>query len=176
MFADSPGSAAAPTAGLHFTESVTTALEVRGIEIARIDLEVGIDTFRPIAAEELEDHTMHSERFVVAPEEASRINAARNRGGRVVAVGTTVVRTLETVAVAGEIEPGAGATDLFIRPGHRFQAVDLLVTNFHVPGSSLVVLVAAVLGERWRRVYESALERGYRFLSFGDAMLAEVGR
>jgi S-adenosylmethionine:tRNA ribosyltransferase-isomerase len=174
MFARSPGSAAAPTAGLHFTEDVVSALQANGIEIAKIDLHVGADTFRPITVAEIEDHRIHTEWCSLPEETAAAIDAARARNGRVVAVGTTVVRTLESHADEnGRVHPGAGSTDLFIKPGYRFRVVDLLVTNFHVPGSTLVVLVAAFMGDRWRSAYETALQRGYRFLSFGDAMLAE---
>jgi S-adenosylmethionine:tRNA ribosyltransferase-isomerase len=174
MFARSPGSAAAPTAGLHFTGAVVRALEAKGIEIASIDLHVGVDTFRPITEASIEDHRIHSEWCSLPEQTAAAIESVRARKGRVVAVGTTVVRTLETHAdESGRVHTGAGATELFIKPGYRFRVVDLLVTNFHVPGSTLVVLVAAFMGDRWRSVYETALERGYRFLSFGDAMLAE---
>lgn len=177
IFADRVGSAAAPTAGLHFTPDVVDGLAGRGIEVASIDLEVGIGTFRPVAADRLADHVMHAERFSVGPDAVAAVDACRAGGGRVVAIGTTVVRTLETSADGvGGIRAGEGSTDLFIAPGHRFGVVDLLVTNFHVPGSTLVALVAAVLGDRWRDVYADALSRGYRFLSFGDAMLAATGR
>ena len=176
VFADILGSAAAPTAALHFTRRLTHRLERRGIGLARVELEVGLDSFRPISAAEIEDHRMHSERIRVEASAARLIGSAREQGGRIVAVGTTVVRTLEAAWQRGEVQPFTGATDLFITPGHQFRAVDLVVTNFHVPGSTLVVLVAALLGSRWRFVYETALQRGYRFLSFGDAMLAEVPR
>jgi len=174
IFARSTGSAAAPTAGLHFTPDVTAGLRLRDIQIASVDLHVGIDTFRPIAAEEVEDHVMHSERCSIPEPTAAAIADARARGGRVVAVGTTVVRTLESFADgAGTVRSGEHLTDLFLSPGVEFRVVDGLVTNFHVPASTLVVLVAAFMGERWREAYQTALERGYRFLSFGDAMLAE---
>jgi S-adenosylmethionine:tRNA ribosyltransferase-isomerase len=174
MFARNTGSAAAPTAGLHFTPEVTAGLRQREIEIASIDLHVGIDTFRPITADEIEHHVMHSEWCSISETTAAAIAGARARRGRVVAVGTTVVRTLETFATDDRtVVPGNGDTDLFLRPEHEFRVVDALVTNFHVPGSTLVVLVAAFMGERWRKAYETALDRGYRFLSFGDAMYAE---
>jgi S-adenosylmethionine:tRNA ribosyltransferase-isomerase len=176
VFAERLGSAAAPTASLHFTQDVLDGLGARGIGIARVELEVGLDTFRPISAERIDDHEMHSETIHVDAEAASIVNEARQAGGRVIAVGTTVVRTLESAWSAGRLQPFDGATDLFITPGYDFAAVDLVVTNFHVPGSTLVVLVAALLGARWRDVYGTALGRGYRFLSFGDAMLAEVPR
>jgi S-adenosylmethionine:tRNA ribosyltransferase-isomerase len=176
VFADRIGSAAAPTAGLHFTDTVLGLLENRGISVARVELEVGLDTFRPITADSLDAHEMHSERVSVDADAVELIGAARSDGGRVIAVGTTVVRTLESAARSGVLRPIDEPTSLFITPGYRFRAVDLILTNFHVPGSTLVVLMAAVLGERWREVYETALERRYRFLSFGDAMLAEVPR
>lgn len=174
VFADRIGSVAAPTAALHFTQGILDRLEDRGVSIARTELEVGLDTFRPITAAVLADHRMHSERIRVEAAAAQSIQEARDRGGRVVAIGTTVVRTLESAWHDGRVQPFDGATDLFITPGHRFRAVDLVVTNFHVPGSTLVVLIAAMLGDRWRDVYAAALGRGYRFLSFGDAMFAEV--
>ncbi|MGH8871620.1 MAG: tRNA preQ1(34) S-adenosylmethionine ribosyltransferase-isomerase QueA [Acidimicrobiia bacterium] len=177
MFARSPGSAAAPTAGLHFTPEVVTGLEHRGIEIATVDLHVGVDTFRPIATEKVQDHRMHSERCSIPVSTAAAVANTRASRGRVVAIGTTVVRTLETFgAEDGWVETGEVDTELFLKPGDTFQVVDALVTNFHVPGSTLVVLVAAFMGERWRDAYQTALDRGYRFLSFGDAMYAERER
>ncbi len=176
MFADRTGSAAAPTAGLHFTDAVVAALDERQVEIARIELEVGIDTFRPMKSQDPDEHLMHSERVEVDASVVARIGETRERGGRVVAVGTTSVRALEAAGADGSLEPMSGRTSLFIKPGYRFRIVDLVVTNFHVPGSTLIVLVAGLLGERWRAVYGEALRRGYRFLSFGDAMLAEAPR
>ena len=173
VFAERVGSAAAPTAGLHFTEQVVQSLLARGIELVSVELEVGLDTFRPIGVEEISDHVMHSERYSVPPETAAAISRIRAAGGRVVAVGTTVVRTLETAFEGGETRVGDGWSDLFITPGYRFKVVDLLVTNFHVPGSTLVVMMAAFMGPGWRSAYAHALAHGYRFLSFGDAMLAE---
>jgi S-adenosylmethionine:tRNA ribosyltransferase-isomerase len=174
MFARNTGSAAAPTAGLHFTPKVVDRLRARGIEIASVDLHVGIDTFRPIATDRIEDHRIHSEWCAIPEVTAGAIASTRSAGGRVIAVGTTVVRTLETFgAEDGTVRSGAVETTLFLKPGDRFRVVDGLVTNFHVPGSTLVVLVAAFMGERWREAYETALDRGYRFLSFGDAMYAE---
>ncbi|MGH8941498.1 MAG: tRNA preQ1(34) S-adenosylmethionine ribosyltransferase-isomerase QueA [Acidimicrobiia bacterium] len=174
MFARTIGSAAAPTAGLHFTEEVATRLRQREIEIAPVDLHVGIDTFRPIATENIEEHVMHSEWCSIPESTAAAVDSARARGGRVVAIGTTVVRTLESFADgAGTVAAGERETNLFLTPGVEFQVVDAVVTNFHVPGSTLVVLVAAFMGDRWREAYQIALQRGYRFLSFGDAMLAE---
>lgn len=173
MFASSPGSAAAPTAGLHFTEEVATRLETRGVALATVDLHVSLDTFRSLAVDDVEDHEMHSE-WCAVPEETSRaVDEARHRGGRVVAIGTTVVRTLETMADGtGLVLPGERRTDLFLRPGSNITVVDILVTNFHLPGSTLLVLLAAFMGDSWRDAYRVALSREYRFLSFGDAMLA----
>jgi len=155
---------------------VTAGLTRRQIAIERIELEVGLDTFRPITAASLDDHKMHSERIEVKPATLERIEATRLDGGRVVAIGTTVVRALESAAATGKLLPTSGPTDLFIRPGFHFRVVDLVVTNFHVPGSTLVVLIAAMLGERWREIYAEALDRGFMFLSFGDAMVIEVTR
>ncbi len=177
VFADAIGSAAAPTAGLHFTPQVLDSLTRRDIAVTSVELRVGLDTFRPITSEKIGDHRMHSEFYSVPAAAGEAIKAARIRGGRVIAVGTTVVRTLESSATGeGLVEPGRGSTQLFIRPGYRFEVVDAMVTNFHVPGSTLIVLIASVLGDRWREVYDAALARGYRFLSFGDAMFAEVVR
>lgn len=173
IFATTPGSAAAPTAGLHFTDEVVRRLEARGIQMASVDLHVSLDTFRPMSVESVEDHDMHSEWCVVTEETAGAIEAVRQRRGRVVAIGTTVVRTLESRADGvGGVTPGDHRTDLFLKPGSEFTVVDVLVTNFHLPGSTLLVLLAGFMGEKWREAYATALDRGYRFLSFGDAMLA----
>ena len=168
-----PASAAAPTAGLHFTRRVHAALATRGIGWATLQLDVGLGTFAPITSDDVRSHRMHSELCTLPPATAGAIEAARARGGRVVAVGTTVVRTLEShVDPAGVLQPGTLATDLFITPGHRFAVVDGLLTNFHQPRSSLLVLLAAFAGApRWRQAYDHALGHGYRFLSFGDCML-----
>ncbi len=172
MFAKSVGSAAAPTAGLHFTPPVIEALRARGVEVTEVELDVGLDTFRPISAERIEDHVMHREAFRVPAAAADAIGATRSRGGAVVAVGTTVVRTLETAAEPdGVVGATEGTSGLFITPGYRFRVVDRLLTNFHAPGTTLIVLLAAFAGAGWRRAYEHALRQGYRFLSFGDAML-----
>ena len=173
VFAERVGSAAAPTAGLHFTNRVVESLTERGIDLAAVELEVGLDTFRPIGVEEITDHVMHSERYAIPTETAAAITRTRQTGGRVVAIGTTVVRSLETAFDGKEVTAGDGSSDLFITPGYRFGVVDLLVTNFHVPASTLVVMMAAFMGPPWRSAYDQALARGYRFLSFGDAMLAE---
>ena len=163
MFAQRVGSAAASTAALHFTPAIVAQLEQKRIELAEIELDIGLDTFRPITAESIEAHQIHTEKFFVPESTAEKIAGCT---GRVVAIGTTVVRALESTA-------SSGSTDLFITPGFRFRTVDLLVTNFHLPRTTLLVLLAAFMGERWRESYEVALERGYRFASFGDAMLAE---
>lgn len=174
IFAQETGSAAAPTAGLHFTNELVARLNDRAIDIADIELQIGLDTFRPITSECIEDHQIHTEEFDVPEETARAVARCQANAGRVVAVGTTVVRTLESVASGeGKIEPGAGSTELFVTRGYKFRVVDLLITNFHLPKTSLVVLVASFMGDRWRTAYEIALNRGYRFASFGDAMLAE---
>lgn len=174
MFAEVTGSAAAPTAALHFTPDLVERLTGSGVSFATVELDVGLDTFRPMDEGPVSAHTMHTERYFVPEAAAAAITETREAGGRVIAVGTTVMRTLETAALAaGEVLPGEGRSALFITPGYRPLVVDALVTNFHAPGTTLVVLVASLLGSRWRDVYEDALERGYRFLSFGDAMLLE---
>ncbi len=164
VFANRLGSVAAPTAGLHLTEDLLARLQAAGVGVERVELRVGLGTFRPITADLVEEHDMHAEQYSVTPEAWQRIQAAE----RVVAVGTTVVRTLESVAKLGRLE---GDTSLFIRRGFDWQVVDVLMTNFHVPRSSLLVLVDAFVGPRWRELYELALSERYRFLSFGDAML-----
>jgi len=166
VFARRPVSVAAPTAGLHLTEDVLARCAAAGVRVETIELAVGVGTFRPITAANVEEHHMHSERYQVQPEVLEACKEAR----RVIAVGTTVVRALESAAATGRTE---GSTDLFIRRGHRFTVVDTLLTNFHVPRSSLLVLVDAFIGSRWRELYATALERDYRFLSFGDAMLLQ---
>jgi S-adenosylmethionine:tRNA ribosyltransferase-isomerase len=168
-----PASAAAPTAGLHFTERLIARLEERGIQIAAVRLEVGLGTFVPIRVADAADHVVHEERYDLPHATAAAVAAARARGGRVVAVGTTSARVLETMAAGGGlVRAGSGITRLFLRPGVGLRVIDGLVTNFHQPRSSLLLLVAAVVGrERWRPAYEHALATGYRFLSFGDCML-----
>jgi S-adenosylmethionine:tRNA ribosyltransferase-isomerase len=173
VFAKNVGSAAAPTAALHFTAGLLDRLTARGIAVAEVELEVGLDTFRPIAADRVTDHDMHRERYVVPAAAVDAITACRRRNGRVIAVGTTVVRTLEAAAAHGRLRAGEGETDLFIAPGYRPRVIDGLITNFHAPRSTLVVMIAALVGDRWRSIYETALARGYRFLSFGDAMFVE---
>lgn len=172
LYARVPGAVAAPTAGLHFTDEVFASLAARGIERLDITLHVGVGTFRPIQAERIEDHTLHSEWAELSPAAATVLQACRTRGNRVVAVGTTSARTLETAALGGSIEPFAGETALYLRPGHTFRAVDALITNFHLPRSSLLVLVAALAGpELIRAAYADAVRERYRFYSYGDAML-----
>ena len=166
-------SAAAPTAGLHFSERVIQALRARGVGWTAVRLDVGIATFAPMRVDDVSAHPMHAERFSVPDETARAVAGARARGGRVVAVGTTTVRALESCAdEAGTIRAREGATTLFIVPGYRFRAVDALLTNFHQPRSSLLALLAAFIGmDRWRQAYAHALAGGYRFLSLGDCML-----
>ncbi|MEZ5176011.1 MAG: tRNA preQ1(34) S-adenosylmethionine ribosyltransferase-isomerase QueA [Acidimicrobiia bacterium] len=182
VFASKIGSSAAPTAALHFTPELVSEIEATGVGIAAVDLEVGIDTFRPMdrgrnGAATVEAHRMHSERVVVPPATVDAVERTRRSGGRVIAVGTTVVRSLESAATPhGGLAPFDGSTDLFIRPGFRFAAVDAVITNFHAPRTTLLVMIAALMGDRWRSVYRLALDQGYRFLSFGDAMYLEVRR
>jgi S-adenosylmethionine:tRNA ribosyltransferase-isomerase len=171
VYARNPGSVAAPTAGLHFTPELLERLGDRGIAQAHVTLHVGIGTFRPITAETITDHTMHSEWLTVSAATAEQILATKAQGGRVVAVGTTTVRALETAAQSGEIQAYSGSTNIFIYPGYCWQVVDSLITNFHLPGSSLLLLVGAAIGrQRLLDVYETAIDRQYRFYSFGDAM------
>lgn len=170
VFAQRPASAAAPTAGLHLSPEVLGEIAAKGIEFARVELVVGLDTFRPITSDTVEAHEIHSEWYSVPESTWSAVQRTRSAGGRVVAVGTTSVRALESVAASGRL---VGRTRLFITPGFRFQVVDVLMTNFHLPRSSLLAMIEAFIGGRWRDMYRTALGRGYRFLSFGDAMLLE---
>ena len=166
------GSAAAPTAGLHFTPELLEKIREKGVDIVRITLHVGLGTFRPVKEEEITDHVMHSERYCVTEEAARRINAARARGGRVVCVGTTSCRTLETVTDEQHVtHPGSGSTSIFIYPGYRFKGVDAIITNFHLPESTLIMLVSAFsTREIVLDAYKEAVRERYRFFSFGDAM------
>ena len=174
VWATTPGSAAAPTAGLHFTEALLARLQARGIERTTVTLHVGPGTFLPVRAASLADHVMHAERYEVPPQAARAFAAARARGSRIVAVGTTAVRTMESAFEQGALRIGSGRTDLFVRPGHVFRAVDLLVTNFHLPRSTLLVLACAFGGrERVLAAYREAVRLRYRFFSYGDAMLLE---
>jgi S-adenosylmethionine:tRNA ribosyltransferase-isomerase len=170
VFADRPGSVAAPTAGLHLTPAVLDGCRAAGVRIEMVDLVVGMGTFRPISAAKVEDHHMHAERYRVSAGTMAACEAARAAGGRVIAVGTTSVRALESAALSGQLE---GRTELFIRRPWRWRVVDVLLTNFHLPRSSLLVLIDAFVGARWRDLYGTALAAGYRFLSFGDAMLLD---
>jgi S-adenosylmethionine:tRNA ribosyltransferase-isomerase len=171
IWAREPGSAAAPTAGLHFTEGLLGRLAARGVARTAVTLHVGPGTFLPVRGD-LETHRMHPERYEVPPGAAAEIAACRARGGRIVAVGTTTVRTVESAFDGERVAPGPGRTELFIKPGHPFRAVDGLVTNFHLPRSTLLVLVCAFGGqERVLAAYGEAVRLGYRFFSFGDAML-----
>ncbi len=172
VYAKEPGAVAAPTAGLHFTPQLIEAMETQGVNFAHLTLHVGAGTFKPVTAATLEEHQMHSEQYSLDEGNAAIINNARKGGGRVVAVGTTVVRTLESVAYGNLVESGSGATDIFIKPGYRFKAVDAMVTNFHLPKSTLLALVAAFAGlEFTMDAYRHAVEQKYRFYSYGDAML-----
>jgi S-adenosylmethionine:tRNA ribosyltransferase-isomerase len=168
VYARRAASAAAPTAGLHLTEEVLARCTASGVERASVELVVGLDTFRPISVPRVEDHVMHRESYVVPEATWDAVARTRAAGGRVVAVGTTVTRALESAAARGEL---AGRTDLLIRPGHRWACVDRLLTNFHVPRTTLLALVCAFVGPRWRELYDVALAERYRFLSFGDACL-----
>ena len=173
VYAREEGSAAAPTAGLHFTDALLDQIRKQGVQIVPVLLHVGLGTFRPVKAEDPEKHVMHSEFCQVTPEAAATLNRIRREGGRIVCVGTTSVRTLEShVSPEGEILPGAGDTAIFIRPGTRLLATDALITNFHLPQSTLLMLVSALMGrEEALRVYREAVGQRYRFFSFGDAML-----
>jgi S-adenosylmethionine:tRNA ribosyltransferase-isomerase len=177
VFARQAGSAAAPTAGLHFTPALLAALAARGIGRAEVTLHVGLDTFRPITAARIDDHPMHTEWCDCPAATVAAIQETKRRGGRVVAIGTTSVRTLETAAAksaSGALSPWSGPTDLFIRPGFSFRVVDCLLTNFHMPRTTLMVLVSVFASrDLIRRGYEEAIRERYRFLSYGDAMLIE---
>ncbi len=173
VYATREGSAAAPTAGLHFTPALLADIEAAGASLARVDLTVGPGTFQPVRVDNIEDHVMHSERFEAPAEAVAAINEARAAGGRIIAVGTTSARVLETMAdEKGVVRPGPGTTDIFIYPGYKFKAVDALITNFHLPRSTLLMLVCALAGrELIIKAYEEAVQQRYRFFSFGDAML-----
>ena len=172
VYAREDGSAAAPTAGLHFTPELLGKIEEMGVVVVKILLHVGLGTFRPMKEETVEEHVMHSEFYSVSEEAAEAVNAAKREGRRVIAVGTTSVRTLESAAKDGVLQAGSGDTDIFIYPGYEWQIVDALITNFHLPKSTLVMLVSALTGrEEILGVYRQAVEQRYRFFSFGDAML-----
>lgn len=173
VYSREPGSAAAPTAGLHFTPELLDHLRADGVNVGFVTLHVGLGTFRPVKEENITDHKMHSEHYELSPETAALINRTRERGGRVIAVGTTSCRTLESVGLTdGKIKPAEGWTNIFIYPGYRFQVLDGLLTNFHLPESTLIMLVSAFAGyEQTMAAYAHAVEKQYRFFSFGDAML-----
>ena len=173
MFAAKDGAVAAPTAGLHFTRPLLAALKEAGLALETVTLHVGAGTFLPVKAEDTADHRMHAEYGMIDAATAARLNAARASGGRIVAIGTTSLRLLESAAAeSGEIRPFAAETTLFITPGYRFRAVDVLLTNFHLPRSTLFMLVAAFAGlERMRAAYAHAIAARYRFFSYGDACL-----
>lgn len=174
IYARNPGSVAAPTAGLHLTEELITKVRASGIALVAVTLHVGLGTFRPIQVRKLEEHKMHSEHATITPQVVKRLQSSRSEGGRIIAVGTTSVRTLETAAAhnQGKLGPWNGSTDIFIRPGHQFAAVDGMLTNFHLPKSSLIVLVSAFAGrDLVMEAYAKAIEERYRFYSYGDCML-----
>ncbi len=175
VYAKHEGSAAAPTAGLHFTEELLREVQERGVNIAHVTLHVGLGTFRPVKVEDVTQHHMHSEFYVIEESQAELINAARKNGGRIIAVGTTSCRTLESAAEEdGTLKAGSGWTDIFIYPGYRFKIMDGLITNFHLPESTLIMLVSAFAGkEHVLKAYEEAVKERYRFFSFGDAMFIE---
>lgn len=173
VYAKYEGSAAAPTAGLHFTEELFRKLEEKGVLVANVTLHVGLGTFRPVKVDDVSKHHMHTEFYQVTKEEADKINKAKQAGGRIVCVGTTSCRTIESAADEnGVLKPGQGDTDIFIYPGYFFKMMDVLITNFHLPESTLLMLVSALAGkEQVMRVYEEAVQEKYRFFSFGDAMI-----
>lgn len=173
VYAKHTGSAAAPTAGLHFTPELLDAIRAKGIDVAKVTLHVGLGTFRPVKVEEITEHHMHSEFFQIDEEAAAKINGAKKKGKRVICVGTTSCRTVESAAdESGHLKAGSGWTDIFIYPGYQFRVLDALITNFHLPESTLVMLVSALAGrEQVLDAYRIAVEEKYRFFSFGDAML-----
>jgi len=172
VYARQSGAVAAPTAGLHFTEPLIEQLKQAGVKFAFITLHVGAGTFKPVTADNLEEHQIHEERFSIDEKNAAIINAAKSEGGRIIPVGTTSTRVLETVAAGSRLEASAGTTELFIMPGYRFGMIDAMITNFHLPKSTLLALVAAFAGlERTLAAYKHAIEQRYRFYSYGDAML-----
>ena len=174
VYAQKPGAVAAPTAGLHFDEAMLEQLRGAGIDTGFVTLHVGAGTFQPVRVDKVEEHQMHSERYEVPPTLCEQIQVARARGGRVIAVGTTSLRALESAAASGAVKAGQGDTDIFIYPGYRFRVVDALVTNFHLPRSTLLMLVSALAGrERIINAYNEAVREGYRFFSYGDAMFIE---
>ena len=175
VYAKHDGSAAAPTAGLHFTEELLQKIRSKGIDIAEVTLHVGLGTFRPVKVQTIEEHHMHSEFYMISREAAEKINRAKDSGHRVICVGTTSCRTIESAAdETGHLKECSGWTEIFIYPGYRFKVLDALITNFHLPQSTLVMLVSALAGrEHILNAYREAVRERYRFFSFGDAMLIE---
>ena len=175
VYAQYEGSAAAPTAGLHFTDELLEKIKEKGVEIANVTLHVGIGTFRPVKVENIEEHDMHSEHYYIKKEDAEKINKAKENGERIIAVGTTSCRVLESVADEdGKLNETEGETDIFIYPGYKFKCVDALITNFHLPESTLIMLVSALAGKEYiMSAYNHAIEEKYRFFSFGDAMFIQ---
>jgi S-adenosylmethionine:tRNA ribosyltransferase-isomerase len=174
VYARKPGAVAAPTAGLHFDADMMAALQAKGIRIAYVTLHVGAGTFQPVRSEDLSQHRMHSELFTVPEETVKLIGDTRRQHGRITAVGTTVLRALESAAASGELLAGHGETDIFITPGYRFRVIERLLTNFHLPRSTLLMLVSAFAGmDNMRKAYAHAVAERYRFFSYGDAMLIE---
>lgn len=173
VYAKYEGSSAAPTAGLHFTEELLQKIEQKGIQIANVTLHVGIGTFRPVKVENIEEHDMHSEHYYITKKDAEKINKAKQNGGRIIAVGTTSCRVLESVAdEKGLVKETEADTKIFIYPGYKFKVVDALITNFHLPESTLIMLVSALAGKEYiMKAYKHAVEEKYKFFSFGDAML-----
>lgn len=173
VYAKYQGSAAAPTAGLHFTEELLEKIKEKGVEIANVTLHVGIGTFRPVKVDKIEDHHMHSEHYYIKKEDAEKINNAKKNGGRIISVGTTSCRVLESIADEnGFVKETEGDTSIFIYPGYKFRCIDGLITNFHLPESTLLMLVSALAGKDYiMRAYEEAVKQRYRFFSFGDAMI-----
>ncbi|MBA3902619.1 MAG: tRNA preQ1(34) S-adenosylmethionine ribosyltransferase-isomerase QueA, partial [Rhodocyclaceae bacterium] len=171
VYAREHGSVAAPTAGLHFDEALISALRERGVELAYLTLHVGAGTFQPVRVDDLSRHRMHRERYIIPADTVTAMREARTRGGRIIAVGTTSLRALEAAAQEGEIIAGPGETEIFILPGFRFRTADCLITNFHLPKSTLLMLVSAFAGmDNIRGAYRHAVAEGYRFFSYGDAM------
>ncbi len=175
VFAKNIGSVAAPTAGLHFTEEVLQAVQAKGVSIAKVTLHVGRGTFEPVKTQTVESHKMHSEEFIIDEKNAQIINYAKQNGGRVICVGTTSMRVLESIASSGIVAPSSGSTDIFIKPGYKFKIVDVLLTNFHLPKSTLFILVSTILGrERALAMYQHAIAQRYRFFSYGDCCLLPI--
>jgi S-adenosylmethionine:tRNA ribosyltransferase-isomerase len=172
VYACNPGAVAAPTAGLHFTKELIETLKRKGIEFAYVTLAVGEGTFKPVTSETLEEHQIHEEQFSIDEKNVELINRVKKTGGRIIAVGTTSVRVLETAAASGKLSSTAGSTRLFIKPGYKFKIVDAMITNFHLPQSTLIALVGAFTGlDTILAAYRYAIENSYRFYSYGDAML-----